>query len=610
MRAEAWGVIRGYRDTGGRRRTAPAETVAALLSAMGASSEGPPASPVRVARPAERIEVDGPAELLTEDGASMPLAGRLPPDLPPGYHRVRSIQDGTETPLIVSPGTCRLPASRAWAWSVQLHSVRSARSWGLGDMEDLRLLGEWSAAAGAGLLLLNPLHAPPPVLPQQASPYFPSSRRFRNPLYLAVEKVPGAAGLGSRLEPLAAAGRELNSSRWIDRDRVFRLKMDALQALWERFPGDPAFDAYRGTEGLEVYATYCALSERHGPSWRTWPAGLRHPASKAVAEFAREAAERVAFHSWLQWLLDLQLSEAAAAMPLTQDLAIGFSPDGADAWAWQDLLCLDVDIGAPPDEFNSRGQNWGLPPFDPWKLRAAGYLPFIETLRACLRHGGGLRIDHVMGLFRLFWIPRGADADQGAYVRYPSRDLLDILALESTRAGAFVVGEDLGTVDDAVRTELAARSVLSYRVLWFERRRLSRIPSRALASVSTHDLPTVAGVLSGADLRLQESLGLDPNREGMLALRERLLGVAGSGPDGRTGRDLLEAVHRALARSPALIVAASLEDLTGVRERPNMPGTTRPENWSLALPEPLEEIRRDPRAATLARALDRGDAAG
>ncbi|MGH7777968.1 MAG: 4-alpha-glucanotransferase, partial [Candidatus Dormibacterales bacterium] len=557
----------------------------------------------RVARPGEPLDLRGPAQLLTEAGVSMPLGDRVPAGLQPGYHVVQG-RDGTETPLIVSPGVCPRPGGRAWGWAVQLHCVRSGESWGIGDLDDLRRLGRWSAELGAGLLVLSPLHAPAPTSPQEPSPYFPSSRLFRNPLHLALERVPGAERLGARLAGLLEAGRALNSSRRIDRDRVLALKMEALEALWERFGGATGFDEYRRSRGLQEYATYCALAELHGPAWRRWPARFRHPRSPAVADFARALAGRVGFHAWLQWLLDAQLEEAAREIPLMQDLAVGFSLDGADAWAWQDLLAPGVEVGAPPDEFNTGGQRWGLAPFDPWKLRSAGYGPYIDTLRACLRHGAGLRIDHVMGLFRLFWIPAGAGPESGAYVTYPARDLLDILALESARAGAYVVGEDLGTVDEAVRSELAARSVLSYRVLWFEARPTSRYPSRALAAITTHDLPTVAGLMTGSDLALQERLGLGPNLDGALVMRRRLLGAAGL-PEGAGLEEVLEAAHRALARCPSVLVVACLEDLAGVAERPNMPGTTRPENWSLALPSTLEEMAADARSARLARALRR-----
>ena len=324
----------------------------------------------------------------------------------------------------------------------------------------LRKLAEWSRTAlGAEAIILNPLHAVLPLVPQESSPYFPSSRRYRNPLYLRVEEVPGAAEARLDLDRLAAQGRALADERRIDRDAVFRLKMAALETLWaggER--NDEGLTRYRAREGraLDEFATFCVLVERHGAGWKQWPASYRHPASPAVSRFAAEHAERVTFHAWLQWQLDEQLARAGRALRLVTDLAIGFDGEGADAWAWQDVLAQGVTVGAPPDEFAHEGQDWGTPPFIPGRLRAHGYQPFVETVRAGFRHAGGMRIDHVMGLFRLFWVPGGGTARAGAYVRYPTEDLLAILALESERARALVVGEDLGTVAPGVRERLAA----------------------------------------------------------------------------------------------------------------------------------------------------------
>ena len=284
--------------------------------------------------------------------------------------------------------------------------------------------------------------------------------------------------LADRLAPLSHKGRALNGRRSIDRDAVWRVKLEALELLWSGFRGDPRFRRYCAREGaaLDRYASFCALVERHGPSWRSWPRELGQSGGPAVAAFGREQSARVDFHRWLQWLLEEQLGRAGTAASLIADLAVGVDPDGADAWAWQELLASGVRIGAPPDAFAPGGQDWGLSPFDPWKLRAAGYEPFIQVLRAAFRHGGGIRLDHVMGLFRLYWIPQGMAASEGAYVRYPARELLEILALESHRARAFAVGEDLGTVEDETREELARRQVLSYRLLWFEDRPPAEYP--------------------------------------------------------------------------------------------------------------------------------------
>ena len=325
--------------------------------------------------------------------------------------------------------------------------------------------------AGAELLLCNPLHASIPVPgSQQSSPYYPSSRCFRSPLYLRIEDVPGATAAEVDLDELANAGRALNSDRAIDRDAVLSLKLDALRRIFATFEGHEGFDAFvhDGGDTLRRFAVHCALADEHGADWRMWPVDLRHPTTFEVREFAREESRReVEFHLWVQWLLDRQLEAAGSSIGLMQDLAIGVDPGGADAWIWQDVMASGISVGAPPDEYNTQGQDWGLPPFDPWKLRNAAYEPFIETVRAGFRHAGGLRFDHVMGLFRLYWIPQHASAKHGTYVRYPYGDLLDILALESHRAGAYVVGEDLGTVEhfDAGRAGGPQRAVVPVAVV-------------------------------------------------------------------------------------------------------------------------------------------------
>jgi 4-alpha-glucanotransferase len=284
---------------------------------------------------------------------------------------------------------------------------------------------------------------------------------------------------------------------------------------------------------------------------------------------------------------------------------VGVDPGGADAWLWQDVFALDMAVGAPPDEFNTLGQDWGLPPFDPWRLRAAGYGPFVETIRSSLRHAGGLRLDHVMGLFRLFWIPRGGSPADGAYVRYPASELLDIVALECRRAGAYVVGEDLGTVEDQVREEMAARDILSYRLLLFEDRPPPQYPERAMAAVTTHDLPTIAGLWTGSDLDDQRRLGTEPNVESTEAMCRRLQHMTGVPADAPPD-EAVARLYGALGSSPCMLLAAALDDVLAVAERPNMPGTVDSwPNWSIALPAPLEDLMADPRSRTIAGALAR-----
>ena len=616
MGIDAWGMADGYLDVHGIRHETSRKTRAAIFEAMGVERgphrtplSSPPEAPVRVLRQGRSLPLKAEADLMLEDGSVMRVPRVLPPDLPLGYHELRPCDGAPSVRLIVAPRRCHLPKGlRTWGWAIQLYATRSAKSWGIGDLGDLHRLASWSARdLDAGLLLLSPLHAATPIATQEPSPYFPSSRRYRNLLYLRIEEVPGARKAGGELKRLADAAKALNRERRIDRDHVFRLKIKALTFLWRRFRTDSQFERYRKEQGssLTQFAAFCVIAERFGPGWRNWPAQYRHPGAPAVADVVAKHADRVAFHEWVQWLLDDQFKRAAAVLPLMQDLPIGFDPDGADAWAWQDSLATGVTVGAPPDEFSTKGQNWGLPPFVPHKLRAAAYQPFIETIRATLRHAGGLRIDHVMGLFRLFWIPEGMTPSQGAYVHYTTDELLGIVALESHRAGAVVVGEDLGTVEKSMQKQLAAHDILSYRLVWFERHSPAKYPKRALAAVTNHDLPTIAGLWNGTDLQEQQHLNLRPNVEGLQEIRTRLRRITQLG-DEAPAEQVIEQTYRLLAKAPSALLIATLDDAMGVAERPNMPGTTfeRP-NWSLALPRPLEHLEQSPLPEQIAAALRR-----
>lgn len=603
QRAASWGVRTSYENYRKEPRTAPIASVETILDAMHATGSPPSAGAV-VATTTERIPAEGFVEVVAEDGGRELLRDGVPRDLGPGYHRLVAT-DGTERDLILSPGTCFLPEGMAiWGWAIQLYSLRSETSWGIGDLGDLGAFSGWAAGTGAGAVMVNPLHAPLPVPGQQPSPYFPSSRCFRNPLYLDLERLP-REGRREDFEELAARGRALSSGVAIDRDAIYALKMAALEILWRSDATPPAFDSFCADRGDLVwsYATFAALAEHYGGGPSRWPSGFEDPGSPAVRNWARHNEERVRFHAWIQWLLEMQLEDASGHAGIVHDLAIGVDPDGADAWLWRDAFAEGVTVGAPPDEFNLRGQDWGLPPLDPWKLRATGYRPFIETIRSALRHASGLRIDHVMGLFRLYWIPRGSAPDEGTYVAYPYEDLLKIVALESHRAGAFIVGEDLGTVEDVVREEMLRRNMLSYRLLWFEDEPPASYPERALAAVANHDVPTIAGLWSGADVKAQERAGLEVNEEGLKAQLDRLRGWLGIDASASV-EEVVEGAYRLLAEAPSAVIMATLEDVLGVEERPNLPGTTdeRP-NWSLPLPVTLEEIEAHPLVHRVARLL-------
>ena len=610
-----WGIDEGYWDVSGNRHETPGHTIDRIFEAMGANRTEPPPSRAVTVRLDHPLPPVPRGRVVLEDGGDVAVEGPLPADLPTGYHWFEG-GEGESFSLIVSPGRCPLPAGESWGFATQLYAARSEHSWGMGDLADLRRLVAWSSGLGAGLVVVNPLHATAPVLPQQPSPYFAGSRCFLNPLYIAVEEVPGASDVVA-IERLGEGARRLNDGRLIDRDRVWSLKSEALQAIFaaalER--GMPEeFTRFKDSCGqvLEEFATYCALSELLGARWPDWPEVYRHPAKPAVREFASstEGSRRVAFHAWLQWLVDAQLGGAADAFPggtvgLVADLAVGVDGSGADGWLFQDDFASGMSVGAPPDEFNTKGQNWGLTPFDPWRLRAGAYRPWIESLRSAMRHSGGIRVDHVMGLFRLYWVPSGCDPDEGAYVRYPHHDLLNILALEAHRAGAAVVGEDLGTVEDSVRADLSERDVLSYRLWWFEPQPPAAWPRKALGAVTTHDLPTIAGVFDGSDLEAQRRLGLEPNEESSQKLRENLLEKTGCDERADVAM-VIERAYADLSRAPCLLLAASLEDAVAVPERPNIPGTIDEwPNWRMALPFSIEEIESHPLPAAIAKHLNR-----
>jgi 4-alpha-glucanotransferase len=546
-------------------RSVPEETVRRVEAAMGEPYDGP--SPLVVTR-------EGSAE-----------AGGRPVgeyDLPGGRA------------LLVAPRRCPLP-SRTWGWAVQLYAVRSAASWGIGDLADLARLARWSGAdEGAGFLLVNPLNAVAPGLPQEPSPYFPASRRFANPLYLALEDLPevGLLAPAERDEVLAlgTTARALNDSRLIDRDAVWRAKSSALETLFRATPR-AAVDAYLEAEGsaLETFALWCALAERHGPSYQEWPSPLRHPAHPAVRAARGELRERVAYHAWLQWRCAEQLAEAqrcaresGMAVGVVHDLPVGCDPGGADAWAQQDAIAPGMTIGAPPDAFNPEGQDWRLPPWRPDALRRSGYAPYRELVRALLRDGGGIRVDHAMGLWRLFWVPEGCSPADGTYVSYDADALLGILAYECHVAGAVAVAEDLGTVEPGVPEALRDSGVLSSAVLWFEEGSPESYPEQAFASVTTHDLPTARGFWSRP--------GNEDDRARVLALL-RVAGLISAEP---TEEELVVAMHAFVARSPALLAAVALGDAVGDPRQPNVPGDDTAPNWRIPLDVKLDDLAAHP----------------
>ncbi len=601
-----WGVARRWLDDTEAEVIPSPGTVAALRAVIGTPPDDLEVRAPIVLAPGRSRDLPA-GELVCEDGRRRPVGGPAPDDLPLGYHQLHPT-DGPSRRVIVSPGRCHHPdALREWGWAVQLYATRGAGSHATGDLADLRALRETAQAQGAGFLLVNPLHGVAPTREQETSPYLPATRRFRNPLYLRLEEVPGVAMTDAE----RAEGARLGALDTLDRDAGWALHVQVLRRAFTSsaafedpaFEG-PAFGAWRAQQGepLEQWSRWCCLARTHGDDFHDWPTQLQDPAT------AETDPAEVTFHAWLQWCLAVQLEAACAGMTVLQDLPIGVSGGGADAWAWQDVLAAGVTVGAPADAFNALGQDWGSPPLVPWRLRLAGYEPFVQSVRATLAGAGGLRIDHVMGLFRLWWVPAGMSPADGAYVRYPWRDMLAIVALESHRAGALVVGEDLGVVEDGVREALAEHDILSYRVLYFEDDEPAGYPVDAMAAVSTHDLPTVAGLLDGSDVAEMVALGLGSAGE-LAPGRQEMLDVIGAGGGSDAGEAVL-AAHRLLGRAPSALLCATLDDAVLARRRPNIPGTTERENWCLPLPVRVEDLAGTASVAALVAVLEEATAAG
>ena len=669
-----------------------------------------PLPPVTVRRAGEPrdVEVHVPegatseVALTLESGLAMALPQvhpgvfRLPADLPLGYHTLTarlgpaaaegaSGQAGapaTSGPatapatsrLIVTPARLRAPdaviAKRPWGWMAQLYSVRSRASWGVGDLADLRDLCQLAAAkTGADFVLVNPLHAAEPVPPLTQSPYLPSSRLFINPIYIRVEDIPEVAYMPgadrSLIDWAAEAPRAASvSPALINRDPIWRAKRDALEQVF-RLPRPAAraaaFADFREREGaaLDDFATWCAITEERAGaaagSGATLPAALGSPYAPGIAAFRAAHGERIEFYAWLQWVADEQRGaaqdaalRAGMAIGVMTDLAVGVHPTGADAWAFAPVLARGVGVGAPPDMYNQQGQNWSQPPFLPRALDEAGYEPFRAVVRAALRHAGALRIDHILGLFRLWWVPdtgdgerdgqgssdKQGDAADGAYVRYDHEALFGVLCLEAERAGTMVIGEDLGTVEPWVADYLSSRGILGTTVVWWEReadgslRPPEHQRADVLATATTHDIPPTAAYLKDAGVDLREKLGLlahpvEEVRAEAAAERAEMVeylvarGWAtrdpiGAGPNGTdpSDEDLLIGIHRAVLAAPALLAGVALTDAVGDLRTQNQPGTDREyPNWCVpltddrGLPVILDSLFDHPRLRALVAAI-------
>ena len=601
-RAEAAGIEHTYLDWREERVEVSEETLAAILHALDSVPGGG----------ADAQPSGGQAQGAEADR-------RDAPHRPDGADRLTAARNGTA----VSPRP-RTPSGRSWGFTVQLYSVRSGQSWGHGDLRDLADLARWSGRdLGADFVLINPLHAAEPLPPISASPYLPMTRRYVSPLYLRVEEVPEYQRLDTRrrerIAALAAPLRTRNAAaELIDRDAVWAAKREALQIIREVPLSDRRredYQRFRQREGRQLadWAAWCALAERHGADWRTWPAPDREPGGGARATAAgrrradAETDTAAGFHAWLQWLADEQLAAAqraaiAAGMGtgIIADLAVGAHPGGADAWARQDLLVSGLSVGAPPDEFNQRGQDWTQPPWHPHRLAAVGCSPLADLFAAGLRHVGGLRVDHVMGLMRLWCMPQGMPPDRGAYIRYDHRATVAALAGQAARAGSLAIGEDLGTVDPWIRRYLAAAGIMGTSMLWFEREpdgsplAPAHWRRECMATVGTHDVPPIAAFRTGDQVTIRARLGLlkqpeeaeRKDAELMLSGWREALAAQGLIPPGSlpSADELTVALYGYLARTPAALVGVSLADAVGDRRPQNIPGTKDEyPNWQIPL---------------------------
>ncbi|MDX5630101.1 MULTISPECIES: 4-alpha-glucanotransferase [unclassified Brenneria] len=670
------GIAERYTDAYGEEHVVDASIRNRLLAMMDLADSGSaPLPPVSVFLQGQDavIGLAGNGEfhwtLMYENGGQVQgeVTGgtrlTLPAKLPLGYHHLTLTQDQQRwnCRIIIAPHRCYEPEAllqgkRWWGVTVQLYTLRSQNNWGVGDFGDLRRLVEEVARRGAAFVGLNPLHSLYPAVPAAASPYSPSSRHWLNIIYIDVNRVDDfqqspEAQLWWLQDDTQQTVAALRAERWVDYEPVITLKLHALRLAFRYFNTrsvlDPRISAFRqftvnGGQSLQLQATFDALQahlKRRGENytdWLQWPACYHDVHGETVKSFRHEHADEITFYCWLQWVAYEQLAECFAhskqlGLPigLYRDLAVGVALGGAETWDERQLYCLDAAIGAPPDPLGPQGQNWQLPPMNPNMMQQRGYQPFIDVLRSNMANCGALRIDHVMALMRLWWIPKAEPAANGAYVHYPLDDLLAILALESQRHRCLVIGEDLGTVPPEIVDKLHDFGIYSYKVLFFEHDEKYRFrspdtyPRQALATITTHDLPTLRGYWQAVDLSLGRDLGLYPSAavwQQQLYLREKskqgllnALHQHGLLPQ-RVGRNsslttmgapLNRGVQRYMADSASALVGFQLEDWLDMSAPVNVPGTHREyPNWRRKLSRTLESIFADRYLERLIRDID------
>jgi 4-alpha-glucanotransferase len=640
-RAARFGVETQFHDGCGQLRTVGPEVLGRLLGAL-ARQEPPsrmlPHGVVLRGDAGARVSINVPenraiAWAILSDrqtiahGESRGREISLPAHLPQGVFRLRIVAeeaDGAcidEAPLIVSPQQAWQGESekRMWAIGVQLYGIRSQRNWGHGDLSDLRELIDMAADCGAAGIGLNPLHA---LFDEEASPYFPNSRLFLNPLYIDVEAIPEFPGRAAAGVEDEIAGLRVGSA--VDYAGATRTKMRALEIAHARFRQHAtaerraAFDRFRAQHAfpLAQFACFEFLRRRFGLPWPDWPKQWRRPDPAALDALYRREEAQISFFEYAQWNAHEQLERCRARacerrMPigLYLDIAVGVRSDGFDAWCDQDAVLADMAIGAPPDGLNTAGQNWGLAGFNPLTLEHQLFEPFRRLLQASMQYAGAVRLDHALGLRRLYLIPHGVSAKEGAYVHLPFEPLLAVAAVLSAEHRCIVIGEDLGTVPKDFRQTLQDWGIWSYQVMLFERFGEGQFTppegyrEKAVVAFGTHDTPTFAGWWGALDLEVKRALDMDPGetadeRGRALAALRHNLGERGIGEV-----DFLS-LTKYLARAPCRLLLVSLEDLYGVKEQVNLPGTlAQYPNWRQILPVGLEEMRRRPELSAIAAVM-------
>jgi 4-alpha-glucanotransferase len=637
QRAARWGIESRYHDAFGRLQEVEPEALTRLLAALSRGKE--PAVPrlpetlvVRSGRDASislQVSPGTPVTWKIESGhivargkGEAPVL-RLSSDLPVGSFTLRVKFDGSQekATLLVAPERAYQGEDHArhWGLAVQLYGVRSRRNWGHGDFTDLATLVDIAADNGAGAIGLNPLHALFDDHAEDASPYSPNSRLFLNTLYIDVEAVPGFPGLEAA--DLRDEVDRLRRCEFVDYAAVARAKEKALRLAYVNFrsgafPNDRhLFEAFRAERGkvLRRFAVFEWLRRRHGMPWQNWPHGWRDADDAALGQVRKRNGAEIAFYEFVQWAAHEQLNACCErirrrglALGLYLDIAVGVSPAGFDAWHDRDTTLGTVSIGAPPDILNVEGQNWGLAGVNPIALEQRKLEPFRRMLQASMRYAGAVRLDHVLGLKRLFLIPKGMKAKQGSYVRFPFEALLAVIAQESVANRCVVIGEDLGTVPEGFRETLADWGLWSYQVMMFERDGAGRFrppeaySANALATFNTHDLATFAGWASDHDLAVKRGIGMDPgeNEADRSLARARLREALGL-PEHTDAK--FPSVAAYLARAPSRLLVVAMEDVLGLLDQPNVPGTVHEHpNWRRRLPDSLEDISQDKRLAVLA----------